>query len=85
MPRVTIDLSDRQHAELAAKSARAGLSVADYLRERAFAEGQKEPEDEALRALQNLLKARRAEVKAGQVTAATPDEIKREARRRMAR
>lgn len=83
MPRVTIDFSDQQHAELEEKAARAGLSVSDYLRDSALAGTPDAADADALRALHELLNARRAEAEAGQVTGATADEIKREARRRL--
>ncbi|MFC3228391.1 antitoxin [Marinibaculum pumilum] len=85
MPRLSIDISPQQHQQLKAMAALKGQSIKDYVLGRALVD-MPDPatmtDAEALQALKELLAPRLAEVEAGQVVAATADDIKRTARSR---
>ena len=86
MPRLSIDISAREHQQLKAMAALKGQSIKDYVLARALVD-MPDPatmtDQEALQALKQLLAPRIAEAAAGQVVAATAEDIKREARGRL--
>ena len=86
MPRLSIEISAREHQQLKAMAALKGQSIKDYVLSRALVD-MPDPatmtDQEALHALKRLLAPRMAEAEAGQVVSATADDIKREARRRL--
>ena len=86
MPRLSIDISAREHQQLKAMAALKGQSIRDYVLARALVD-MPDPatmtDEEALQALKQLLAPRIAEADAGQVVSATAEDIKREARGRM--
>lgn len=85
MPRLSIDISAREHQQLKAMAALKGQSIKDYVLSRALID-MPDPatmtDQEALQALKRLLAPRIAEAEAGQVVSATAEDIKREARQR---
>lgn len=85
MPRLSIDLSTREHRQLKAMAALRGQSIKDYVLSRALVD-MPDPatmtDEEALQALKQLLAPRIAEAEAGDVIAATADDIKRDAQAR---
>ena len=85
MPRLSIDLSPQEHRQLKAMAALKGQSIKDYVLSRALVD-MPDPktmtDEEALQALKQLLAPRLAEVEAGDVVAATADDIKRDAKMR---
>ena len=88
MPRLSIDLSAREHQQLKAMAALNGQSIKDYVLSRALVD-MPDPDtmtdEEALQALKQLLTPRIAEADAGQVVPATAEDIKREGRQRLKR
>lgn len=88
MPRLSIDISAEDHQQLKAMAALKGQSIKDYVLSRALVD-MPDPatmtDAEALQALKQLLAPRLAEADAGQLAAATAEDIKREARVRQSR
>ena len=86
MPRLSIDISAREHQQLKAMAALRGQSIKDYVLARALVD-MPDPaamtDQEALQALKQLLAPRIAEADAGQVVSATAEDIKRGARGRL--
>ena len=86
MPRLSIDISAREHQQLKAMAALKGQTIKDYVLSRALVD-MPDPatmtDQEALQALKRLLAPRIAEAEAGQLVPATADDIKREARQRL--
>jgi uncharacterized protein (DUF1778 family) len=88
MPRLSIDISAEDHQQLKAMAALKGQSIKDYVLSRALVDMPNPAtmtDAEALQALKALLTPRLAEADAGQFTAATAEDIKREARVRQSR
>jgi uncharacterized protein (DUF1778 family) len=88
MPRLSIDISSEAHQQLKAMAALKGQSIKDYVLSRALVDMPNPAtmtDAEALQALKALLAPRLAEADAGQLTAATAEDIKREARVRQSR
>ena len=86
MPRLSIDITAREHQQLKAMAALKGQSIKDYVLTRALVD-MPDPatmtDHEALEALKQLLAPRIAEADAGQVAPTTAEDIKREARERL--
>jgi len=88
MPRLSIDISAREHQELKAIAALKGLSIKDYVLSRTLAtpaDASELSDREALQALKALLVRRVAEVENGEVTALSAEDVGREARKRLKR
>ena len=88
MPRLSIDISAEDHQQLKAMAALKGQSIKDYVLSRALVDMPNPAtmtDAEALQALKELLAPRLAEIDAGQLTSATAEDIKREARVRQSR
>jgi uncharacterized protein (DUF1778 family) len=88
MPRLSIDISAEDHQQLKAMAALKGQSIKDYVLSRALVDMPNPAtmtDAEALQTLKELLAPRLAEVDAGQLGAATAEDIKREARLRQRR
>jgi hypothetical protein len=88
MPRLSIDISAEDHQQLKAMAALKGQSIKDYVLSRALVDLSNPAtmtDAEALQALKALLTPRLAEADAGQLTAATAEDIKIEARTRQRR
>ena len=86
MPRLSIDISAREHQQLKAMAALKGQSIKDYVLTRALVDipdPATMTDEEALQALKQLLAPRIAEADAGQVVPTTAEDIKREARERL--
>ena len=85
MPRLSIDLDQREHQQLKAMAALKGQTIKDYVLSRALVD-MPDPEtmtdEEALDALKQLLAPRIAEADAGDTLAVTADDIKRDTRLR---
>lgn len=88
MPRLSIDISAREHQQLKAIAALKGLSIKDYVLSRTLAapvDSSNLSDHEALQALKDLLTPRIAEVENGDMIAVTAEDIGREARKRLNR
>lgn len=85
MPRLSIDISPRDHQQLKAMAALKGLSIKDYVLSRALVD-MPDPasmsDAEALTALKELLAPRLNEASSGQIVAGSAADIKSEARAR---
>ena len=83
MPRLSIDLSPREHQQLKAMAALKGQSIKDYVLSRALVD-MPDPatmtDEEALQALKQLLAPRIAEADSGDIVTATAEDIKRDGR-----
>lgn len=83
MARLSIDLTPEQHKRLKAFAALHGLSIKEYVLERALPplpEAESRSEEEALRELEALLKPRLEEAARGEVSGKSVEQIFAEAR-----
>lgn len=86
MPRLSIDISAKEHQQLKAIAALKGKSIKDYVLERTLVDAvdtSQMSEEEALAALNQFLSDRIDEAKTGKVAHSSAEEIGREARQRL--
>lgn len=87
MPRLSIELSAQEHRQLKARAALSGQSLKEYALSRALdapPDAEAISDEEALRLLTRLLAPRLAEVEAGDLVTATPEDVKQAGRARRA-
>ena len=85
MPRLSIDITAEEHQKLKAIAALRGQSIKDYVLNRTLGEApavDQMSEDEALEALSDYLKPRIEQVRRGELSTKSFEDIRKEAHRR---
>ena len=85
MPRLSIDITAEEHQKLKAIAALKGQSIKDYVLNRTLGEApavDQMSEDEALEALSDYLKPRIEQVRRGELSTKSFEDIRKEAHRR---
>ncbi len=85
MPRLSIDITPEEHQKLKAIAALKGQSIKDYVLNRTLGEApavDQMSEDEALEALSDYLKPRIEQVRRGELSTKSFEDIRKEAHRR---